>query len=274
MHDPSPGRCLNCEQPLHGEFCSHCGQRDLPTGLGIGELLHEVVSETLQLDGRIPRTLGPFLVRPGQLAREFNAGRRVRYTSPLRMFLAMTLLWLVAGFVVEALGRAPDASTPLQVDLAEERENSLADQGVIGEWLFQHAEAYESLPPAEQLRRSRAALREAVPKAALLMVPVFALLMKLLFVRQRRYYVEHLVFALYLHAFAFLLLTVANIFASDAVNVGLALGFVGYLYVGLWKSYAARWWTSLLRLFALAATYPILLALATSALLVVNLLMD
>ncbi|MFV8750759.1 DUF3667 domain-containing protein [Nannocystaceae bacterium ST9] len=266
------GRCLNCEAPLSGEFCSQCGQRDLPTRLGIGELLREVASETFELDGRIARTLVPFLIQPGKLAREYNEGRRARYTSPFRMFLAMTLLWLTVVFLVDSLGPTPSLDAPLIVDLPE--DEAAAERGPVGRWLISHVEAFEALSPGEQLRRSQAALREAVPKAALVMVPVFALLMKLLFVRQRRYYVEHLVFALYLHAFAFLLLAIAAPFESGGLALVLTLWFTGYLYVGLWKGYEAGWWASALRLGVLAVVYPMFLAFATVALLLVSLLMD
>lgn len=282
--EPGAGRCLNCEQPLQGEFCSHCGQRDLPTRLGLGELLREVASESFDLDGRVTRTIVPFLVRPGLLSREYNAGRRARYTAPFRMFLAMTFLWLVASFVANALEPAAsvdESAAQLELDLAEEdadeaarAKSEFAEQSALARWMIQQGQTFEALPPTEQVRRLQAAGRETLPKAALLMVPVFALLMKLLFIRQRRYYVEHLVFALYLHAFAFLLLAIGVLIGVDLLGVGLVLGFLVYLYVGLWKGYEARWWTSLVRLLAIVTSYSIMLAMATAVLLLFTLLMD
>ena len=55
--------CLNCEAPLSGPYCAACGQKHLPAKLGIGELLGEVIGEALEIDGRVPRTLVPFLFR-------------------------------------------------------------------------------------------------------------------------------------------------------------------------------------------------------------------
>ena len=47
-----------------------------------------------------------------------------------------------------------------------------------------------------------------VPTMMLFCVPLFALVLKLLYVRKRRYYVEHLVYALHIHTFAYLGVTV------------------------------------------------------------------
>jgi len=46
------------------------------------------------------------------------------------------------------------------------------------------------------------------PYVMFLMLPVFAFLLKLLYIRRGRLYVEHLIFSLHLHAFAFFAFTV------------------------------------------------------------------
>jgi len=59
----------------------------------------------------------------------------------------------------------------------------------------------------------------AVPSTLFLLVPVFALLLKILYLFKRRLYLEHLVVALYSHAF--LLLSLLAIFASMALRHGI-----------------------------------------------------
>ena len=49
------------------------------------------------------------------------------------------------------------------------------------------------------------------PRALLLLLPVFALLLRLLYLRSPVYYAEHFVYALHNHAFAFLALTLAHL---------------------------------------------------------------
>src|SRR5262249_142497 len=45
-----------------------------------------------------------FLFRPGQLTSEYNAGRRVRYSSPLRIYLLMSVAYFFAASVVGPRG--------------------------------------------------------------------------------------------------------------------------------------------------------------------------
>lgn len=47
-----------------------------------------------------------------------------------------------------------------------------------------------------------------LPKLMFLMLPFFALILKLVYIRRKRYYIEHLIFSLHYHAFLFLLFTV------------------------------------------------------------------
>jgi hypothetical protein len=53
-------------------------------------------------------------------------------------------------------------------------------------------------------------LRDNISTMMLFCIPLFALVLKILYLRQRRYYIEHLVYALHIHAFFYIavLLTV------------------------------------------------------------------
>ena len=55
-----------------------------------------------------------------------------------------------------------------------------------------------------------AALEHRVPSLLFLGVPLFALLLKLFYLRSDRYYVEHLIFSLHLHTWAFLVFMIGN----------------------------------------------------------------
>ena len=96
----SNSHCLNCEAPLSGRFCSACGQKDGPRKITLRALFGEFASETFEIDGRVPATLRPFFFAPGELTREYVAGRRRRFTAPLRLFLAMGVLWVLTGFAL------------------------------------------------------------------------------------------------------------------------------------------------------------------------------
>lgn len=96
--------CCNCGDPLAGRYCARCGQRDLDLDRPLGELLADWLGAVVAFDSRLLRTLGPLLMRPGFLTREFLAGRRVRYVDPVKLYLAISLVaTLLATLVVATL---------------------------------------------------------------------------------------------------------------------------------------------------------------------------
>jgi len=56
-------------------------------------MARELAEEILDLDGRMVKSLSLLLTRPGFLSREYIRGRRVSYTSPVRMYLIISLLF-------------------------------------------------------------------------------------------------------------------------------------------------------------------------------------
>src|SRR5690349_13328403 len=83
----APGVCLNCGGPLSQRFCPACGQRAIDPNPTLGEFAHEAAEEFLHWDGKLAATFRLFFTRPGELTREYLAGRRARYLSPLRLYL-------------------------------------------------------------------------------------------------------------------------------------------------------------------------------------------
>ena len=84
--------CSNCGNTGTGKFCSSCGQKYSDLNKPVKELLHELL-DSLDLDKRLLKTFIPFILKPGHLALEYLAGRRKSYTSPLRLYLIMSLIF-------------------------------------------------------------------------------------------------------------------------------------------------------------------------------------
>ena len=68
-------------------------------GAATGQLVVDVAAEFSGWDGRLATSLRDLVLRPGMLTREFLEGRRVRYISPLRLYLIASLVYflLAAG---------------------------------------------------------------------------------------------------------------------------------------------------------------------------------
>jgi hypothetical protein len=117
-----------------------------------------------------------------------------------------------------------------------------------------------------------------LPKAMFMLLPVFALLLKLLYVRRKRFYGEHLVFTLHTHAFMFIvfigLLAMALLEPegawTNAVNAGLGVSVPLYLLVGLRVTYRDSWLRTAVKFVALVLSYLFVLSVALGFVLVVT----
>src|SRR5262245_46317289 len=94
--------CLNCGEPLRGSFCSACGQRVVPPDPSVAELAGDAWEELSGYDGRIAATFRG-LLHPGFLTREYVAGRRARYLSPLRLYLSVSVLYFLIAASTPAI---------------------------------------------------------------------------------------------------------------------------------------------------------------------------
>ena len=319
--------CENCGTPLAGEYCSACGQHAIDYRRSLWRVVVDAADSFLNWDTKFLKSIGVLLTRPGKLTNDFNAGRRVRYIHPLRLYLLASigffLLARLANFTPSEpidltpedraeldaeLGKltAPDSRlTPeqrervdevrrrfMQTDealgaeeraridklatklprFADKKELKPADVAKLDALLDRAPGATPSPhgpPPADQTNatpippkppESRAypkdhpliqfdsdkeersdfgawleervrqkigedgtnaelffaTLRSHVPTMMLCCIPLFALVLKILYLRQRRFYVEHLVYALHIHSFVYVAIVVITLLGMAA----------------------------------------------------------
>ncbi len=100
--------------------------------------------------------------------------------------------------------------------------------------------------------------------ATLLIMPLVALVLHLLYLRRRFYYIENLIFSFHVHAFSFILLTIYvlgwNIFPEWA-NILLIASIEVYLFIAMWKVYKQSFLKTLLKFILLNVAYIALFAL-------------
>lgn len=169
--------------------------------------------------------------------------------------------------------------TPDQVRRAQEllaREGSFARAAVIGlaDNAYESAQRGEEIDdverflygqlievfndPQEFIDRSI----ENAPFSMFVLLPVYALLLKILYWRRHKYYVEHLVYALHLHTFLFLLITAQISLPASVPGFVDALIFAvafGYTFMSLRRFYAQGYVKTTLKLGFLLLAYSVLL---------------
>jgi hypothetical protein len=91
-----PTNCLNCGSSLGitQQFCATCGQKAETHRLSLHEIGHDALHHLTHADKSIVTLLRQLAVRPGVVAREYVAGKRVKYFKPVNFFL------IVGGILV------------------------------------------------------------------------------------------------------------------------------------------------------------------------------
>lgn len=373
-------RCENCGAPLQGEHCHVCGQPTKGLVRHFSSILGDFFDTVFNIDSRVLRTVGPLLIRPGFLSLEYFAGRRVRYVTPMRLFLFLSL---VAFFAVHGSldTDAPEsavpattgtdisrATTPAQVreisepvlaeldqarkkvaqvpgatvgiDIArqkiqeqakrqiayleavdkaraegkplpeapeDEDENwnfSVSDEPwdpktnpIAVSWWPQSvndalnrrmAHARDVLKASNSQKPVVDALFDVLPQTLLVLMPIFALMLKIAYWFKRRLYMEHLIVALHSHSFIALavimvvLLTWLQGWLAPAPGFGhgllawakgLTIAWIPlYLLLMQKRVYGQGWPMTLAKYAVLGLCYTVLMSLAMVAAVLIGLL--
>jgi len=282
----APPTCRNCGAPVDGAYCAACGQETalrLPT---LREFLREAAGRYVALDGRFWRTMFALLARPGFLTREYLAGRRRRYIRPARLYLFATLIF----FAVTRLLVGPIDIFEVHADTPEEAKYLSPDKGFnvqMGEDAFgslalqKRWNRFNNLSRSDKAEQLGEGMLRYAPYALFVLLPAFALLLKLVYLgRRRRYprrprlYGEHLVFAAYDHAFVFVAATIMLLLLGRTMALTIGVWVVGlYLLLSMRSVYGGPWIGLLLRAFVLFVSYMVLVGLATAGLVVAAILL-
>jgi predicted RNA-binding Zn-ribbon protein involved in translation (DUF1610 family) len=284
----SPDACLNCGEHLlpraGGEragYCPACGQETTIKPPTLREFAQQFGGAYVSTEGALWRTLKLLLTKPGELTALYLAGRRRHYVLPLRLYLSVSLLLFLTlrlGGGVEVIGGLDDAA----LRDAETGALPTVTVGVFGLRIGVHDGVFvcQGLPAAlcSQVR-SRAAtdarsflLRLRLANARVLqnlgavmfvLLPLFAGCLKLVLWRSGLRYTEHLVFALHLHAFWFIVLGVMHLVGPVLLWPGVATMTFYTLMAGR-RVYGGPWWVRVLRSTLLSVLYVSLLAVTLS----------
>src|SRR5262249_17613563 len=259
--EPVADHCLDCGALLAGPYCGNCGQKNELEHRSLWQLVKDAVGPAVLLEGKLWRTLGTLLLRPGALSEAYTEGKRSRYIRPLRLYLWVSVLFF------GALALRPTQA--VKVELDKEDEIHLPYAPLLERKLKAKMEALSSTESArERFGREFVGL---LPKAAFFLVPFSALLLGLFW--WKRAYVEHLVLALHGHTVLFLGFGVALVPLAPFHAVGIVAPLV-WLPFAFRRFYRSRWWVTLLKAVPLAMLYLLLVSAASLGALFATILKD
>jgi len=275
-----PQACLNCGDPLgvpRPNYCGHCGQETSLKPPTVGEFLQQFGGSYVAMEGALWRTLLLLLFRPGRLTREYFAGRKRRYVPPLRLYLTISLIALLALQWSTVL--RPPVDHPVIFDTGDEYNNTriqITDeikagmengrfvcQGPPAAWCerLQERFSFDAKGMEREVRKVPERFVSHWGSAMFALLPLYALLLKIVYFKRRMRWSEHLIFALHVHAFLFAMVIV-QLTAIPWVK-GLAMAAMPvYSIVALQVVYGGRWWATALRAMTLGFVYFMTLAIA------------
>ena len=219
----SEQNCKNCNRalPSQADFCPACGQYVKEFSRPWLEFVRDSMAELFDLDGRMLQSIRLLLTRPGFLSYEYINGRRISYTSPIRLYLVISLVFF---FVLPMI-----------------------------------------LPDSTVTSPSHVVSVDLYSKAMFLLLPLFALLLKIFY--WRSYYLAHLVFSVHLFSAMFIVFAVLlsietladQYFAVMLLQVILLIYVVAYFVMALRVTYRESLLKSSFKFFGLVLIFlPVL----------------
>lgn len=235
---PPLSHCENCGAQLQGHWCSQCGQSAIDYRRSFRHVIADVL-DNANLDWKSIAAIGYLLIKPWKLTAEFLAGHRA-HAHPLRLYVitAFCFFWVVTSAVQRKLEQnssfepiifdngteftpddvhepKPGATPP--IDRVEDKDED-SDSGdlplIVGSdpnrpkttfelWLNQRI--IEKIGRhGSKGRLFLKSLIDNLPWMMVACVPLFAFVLKILYIFRRVHYVDHLIYAMHVHSFAYL----------------------------------------------------------------------
>ena len=260
---PPYTHCKNCGNVLHSQYCSVCGQFAHLDNRPFGESLAFYLEHHYGLDHKLGSTLYNLFFRPGFLTKEYMAGRIARHVHPFKLyFFASILLFGVAinftplskenmkhGNEMAIKESSPTDSakaTPIATKTTKQKE---VDTKAVAKEDDDESSSFDDMLDRLSDKNLKGKTNGEVAEmfvhnlsiSVLLLMPIFALLLKLFYIRRKQYYMSHLIHSIHLHSVLFILLSIGMIWDSQVnqhrITGWMMLLFLVYMVLSLSRLY-------------------------------------
>ncbi|MCX6281832.1 MAG: DUF3667 domain-containing protein [Bacteroidetes bacterium] len=293
-----PGPCENCGTYLdvNEQFCPQCGQKRLEhDDMSFSHLIGESFLDYFHFDSKFFRTIIPLIFKPGWLTLQFMKGKRKSYVEPFKLFLVISVIYFLllpmskesintevnpvqfdsadlnlkngkaeldkTQFTIEgvSISRSKQDSMRREIETSSVKayvDKHYSKQGPAGKFIIRQVIKI-MVSKGQSLTTI---LEHTASKLIFLLIPVFALLLKLFYLRRKRLYFEHLIFSLHLHAFFFLFLIlclITEFFIPISFSLILII-FLVYGFIALKQYYRQSFAKSLLKMLLITISYVII----------------
>lgn len=233
----SETNCLNCGAEIKDKFCPNCGQANYEPRESFRHIMTHFITDYLHLDEKFFSSLKFLLLKPGFLTNKYNQGERNKYVHPFRLYIFITVVF----FIIQSTGTHVKVPKNLKefVDTSKLDSSEIDDYNnlnleysqfdsfnvdtTIEQYLSRQAllpdsakdsyiQSYfrkkEILAKQQDFNLSEKIMenfKHNIPKMMFLMLPLYALILYLLFRKKKLYYVEHFYHVVFIHSFFYIL---------------------------------------------------------------------
>lgn len=347
--------CLNCGHIVEENFCPHCGQENIVVKEDALHMVIHAIADYFHFEHKFFATMKPLLLKPGQLTKEYVAGKRVTFIHPIRLYIFISIVFFIAIFsgqksdhieiekpttaltskdsltedkiknmektlsYIPVSGKLKDSIlNEARQEILKDSTKTITDTGVEkkkrrnnwgGNWrtsdttLAQYEKKQLALPKAERDgfikhyfiqrvielnkypnpgEKFKEDLLHNIPKMMFLLLPLFALILKLVYINKKKFYYEHIIYSFHLHS-AIFLSVLAIMFLKWLFGFVLDIGgwldflcviyIIWYIYRSLRTFYGSKRWITVLKMFFLGFCYNIVFAICILIIMAISFVM-
>lgn len=216
--------CPSCSRTMPDRYCAYCGEERVDNhSWSMSHFFHDATHEFLHLDAKIIGTFWNLMRRPGLLTADYWRGRRGPWIRPLRLFIVVAAIHLLAVSGVQ-----------LRLEMFQQFDSD----GVLSRTIERIASGHR-MGAAEVAAAVSDRMGRIFAVVQYLSVCVFALAPWALFRRTRPWYSQHLIFSLHVYSFYFLVTSVTFRVAPSItwLRAPFILVTVAYLFFAVRRLY-------------------------------------
>jgi hypothetical protein len=243
--------CQNCGADIDDNYCKKCGQKkDAAFDRSVFSIIGHFFEELFTWDSRFFLSLKYLFLKPGYLTHEYISGRHKKYISPLKMFLFTSFILFF-----------------IMIKSDPNQYRSLVTEGGDDNFLKEFIMEQEETSSGNKelfIEGFNNQFNDNITLYIFVVMLVFSVLLKIVYLPKKYYYSEHVVFTLHFFTIAlwcFLLGVAVQDLGEPAVFFFWYFLPCLYLFAALWRVYHKTLWKAILVSMFMTMSYCILITI-------------
>lgn len=273
--------CLNCNYSFKESenYCPNCSQENHDLKIPFKHFIEEILESLFHFDNKVWLSIKTLFFYPGKITKDFLEGKRVSFVPPMRLYVFFSFLFffflnlstrvdenkkhekIIDVLKKEAVKDSVDLTglDSLEIMIEKDSNMSKSERNV--------ANKLKKLTTLnrQEIQEMNQQIYKYMSFALFILLPIFALLMKLFFHRSNKFYYEHFIASIHYHVILFIILLlfliVKALHLPSYIYYILIFGAFVYFANCLKVVYDNSWPKSILKALLIFIIYGVILGL-------------